>query len=190
MPTHLRPLACLLLLSAAGCGSLAGHPLVKEAAEEARVNARVAEALGTPVECGTSIRGKANETDGIAALEFDAKGPKGAGVIVVEGKKTRDEWGVQKLVLRPAGAAVWRRRLDGVDAVSAAPWKNEAAGGTTTTSGATRAHKTPGNQGRDRRRVFAIGRPALGVPRWGSWWACCGRLSCDLGPPGGAAAWS
>jgi len=105
VPTHLRPLACLLLLSAAGCGSLAGHPLVKEAAEEARVNARVAEALGTPVECGTSIRGKANETDGIAALEFDAKGPKGAGVIVVEGKKTRDEWGVQKLVLRPAGAA-------------------------------------------------------------------------------------
>jgi len=72
--------ACLLVPLAVGCGSLAGHPLVKEAVEEMRVNTRVAEMLGAPVECGTAIRGTANETDGIASLEFDVKGPKGAGV--------------------------------------------------------------------------------------------------------------
>jgi hypothetical protein len=100
-----RLLACLLLPVAVGCGSLSGHPLVKQATEEMRVNARVAEALGAPVECGTTIRGTANETDGIASLEFDVKGPKGTGIAKVEGKKTKAEWGVTHLELRPAGGA-------------------------------------------------------------------------------------
>lgn len=101
----LRLLVCLLLPVAVGCGRLSGHPLVKEAAEEMRVNARVAEVVGTPVECGTAIRGTANETDGIATLEFDVKGPKGTGVAKVEGKKTKATWGVTHLELRPAGGA-------------------------------------------------------------------------------------
>jgi hypothetical protein len=104
MPSSFRRLACLILIGTAGCGRLAGHPLVKEAAEEVRANTRVAEVLGTPVDCGTSIRGQANETDGIATLEFDAKGPKGAGIVVVEGKKTSNQWGVTKLELRPSGS--------------------------------------------------------------------------------------
>ena len=99
-----RLLACLLLLAAAGCNRLAKHPLVVEATEEVRTNARVTEQLGTPVTCGPAIRGTANEVDGIAALQFDAAGPKGKGVVVVEGKKTRDEWGITLLELRPAGA--------------------------------------------------------------------------------------
>ncbi|MFN9368294.1 MAG: cytochrome c oxidase assembly factor Coa1 family protein [Planctomycetia bacterium] len=103
MHRRIHLVACLLVPLAVGCGSLAGHPLVKEAVEEMRVNTRVAEMLGAPVECGTAIRGTANETDGIASLEFDVKGPKGAGVAKVEGKKTKAEWGVTHLELRPAG---------------------------------------------------------------------------------------
>jgi hypothetical protein len=91
-----------MLAAAAGCRRLAQHPLVQEAAAEVRGNARVAELLGSPVSCGTSIRGTANETDGIAALQFDAAGPKGKGEVAVEGKKTRGEWGVTMLELRPA----------------------------------------------------------------------------------------
>ena len=104
MSIVLRISACLVLLLVAGCGRLASHPLVKEAADEVRANARVAATLGTPVECGTAVRGTANETDGIATLQFDVKGPKAAGVVVVEGKKTKNEWGVTLLELRPAGA--------------------------------------------------------------------------------------
>lgn len=103
---HSVPLfVCLFVPLAVGCGSLSGHPLVKEAAEELRVNARVAAALGGPVECGTTIRGTANETDGIATLEFDVTGPKQKGVAKVEGKKTKAVWGVTLLELRPAGGA-------------------------------------------------------------------------------------
>lgn len=91
-----------MLAAVAGCRRLAEHPLVKEAAAEVLSNARVAEILGSPVTCGTSIRGTANETDGIAALQFDASGSKGKGEVAVEGKKTRGEWGVTMLELRPA----------------------------------------------------------------------------------------
>jgi hypothetical protein len=107
MPVHspLRLVACILALGAIGCNRLATHPLVAEATEELRANDRVAEALGKPVECGPTIRGTANEVDGIAAIQFDARGPKGTGLVVVEGKKTRGEWGVTLLELRPTGAA-------------------------------------------------------------------------------------
>lgn len=92
----------VVLLSATGCRPLSQHPLVKEAVEEVRGNARVAQALGSPVTCGTAVRGTANETDGIAAMQFDASGPNGKGEIAVEGKKTKGEWGVTMLELRPA----------------------------------------------------------------------------------------
>jgi hypothetical protein len=100
-----RPLvhgiACLLLV--VGCRPLSQHPLVKEATDEVRGNARVTELLGSPVACSTSVRGTANETDGIAMLQFDVSGSKGKGVVAVEGKKTAGEWGVTMLELRPAG---------------------------------------------------------------------------------------
>jgi hypothetical protein len=92
---------CLLLL--AGCRPLSQHPIVKEAADEVRGNTRVADVLGGPVDCSTSVRGTANETDGIAMLQFDVTGPKGKGVVVVEGKKTAGAWGVTMLELRPNG---------------------------------------------------------------------------------------
>ena len=92
----------VVLLAGAGCRPLSQHPIVKEAMEEVRSNARVAGVLGGPVTCGTAIRGTANETDGIAALQFDVSGSSGKGEIAVEGKKTKGEWGVTMLELRPS----------------------------------------------------------------------------------------
>lgn len=93
------------LLLFAGCSRLASHPLVNTAKEEVSRNDRVAVVLGAPVEFSPAITGRANETDGIAAIQFEARGPKGAGVVVVEGKKLGAEWGVTLLELRPAGGA-------------------------------------------------------------------------------------
>ncbi|MEI6504602.1 MAG: cytochrome c oxidase assembly factor Coa1 family protein [Planctomycetota bacterium] len=93
-----------VILFAAGCRPLSQHPIVVEAIEEVRGNTRVADVLGAPVTCSTAVRGTANETDGIASLQFDASGSKSKGVVAVEGKKTRDEWGVTMLELRPTGS--------------------------------------------------------------------------------------
>jgi len=112
-----KPVAALLLsavavVGAGGCRRLAEHPLVHEAVEEVTGNARVAETLGAPVSCSSSVRGTANETDGIAMLQFDVTGPKGAGIVVVEGKKTRNEWGVTHLELRPAAGDILKLTAD------------------------------------------------------------------------------
>ncbi len=98
-------LTLVVLATAVGCGRLHEHPLVVEATEEVVINPRVAETLGAPVSCSRRISGTANETDGIAHLEFEATGAKATGTVVVEGKKTRGAWGVNKLVVQPAGAA-------------------------------------------------------------------------------------
>jgi len=89
----------------AGCGRLSSHPLVNVAKEEVSRNDRVTAVLGAPVEFGRSVSGRANETDGIAAIQFEARGSKGTGVVVVEGKKLGSEWGVTLLELRPGGGA-------------------------------------------------------------------------------------
>jgi len=97
--------ACALLLCAAGCGRLSSHPVVMGAKKEVTRNARVLDLLAGPggaIECSSTVTGRANETDGIAAMQFDASGPNGKGAIAVEGKKTKGEWGVTMLELRPA----------------------------------------------------------------------------------------
>ena len=96
-------LGILGLSLAMGCGRLSSHPLVRTAKEEVARNDRVAALLGTPVEFSPSVTGRANETDGIAGIQFEARGPKGTGVVVVEGKKLGTEWGVTLLEVRPAG---------------------------------------------------------------------------------------
>lgn len=88
-----------------GCGRLSSHPLVPVAKEEISTNPRVAELLAGPggkVECGSAVTGRANEADGVAALEFEARGPRGRGTVLVEGKKLGTSWGVTRLELRPA----------------------------------------------------------------------------------------
>lgn len=100
----LLPVPALILVAAAiGCGRLHEHPLVREATTEVTANKRVADALGSPVSCSQKVSGTANETDGIAHLEFEAKGSKASGTVVVEGRKTKGEWGVTLLDLEPAG---------------------------------------------------------------------------------------
>ncbi len=100
----LRAATVLTLCLIAGCGRLSSHPLVAVAKDEVARNARVAAILGTPVEFSPTITGRANETDGIAAIQFEARGPKGVGIVAVEGKKLGAEWGVTLLELRPAGS--------------------------------------------------------------------------------------
>jgi hypothetical protein len=97
-------IATLLCIVGVGCGRLANHPIVGLAKEEVTNNPRVVELLGAPVECLPTITGRANETDGIAAMQFEARGPKGSGLVVVEGKKLGNDWGVTLLELRPQGS--------------------------------------------------------------------------------------
>jgi len=98
----LRTAAILALVFLAGCNRLSTHPLVAVAKDEVARNARVAAVLGAPVEFSPAITGRANETDGIAAIQFEARGPKGGGIVAVEGKKLGRDWGVTLLELRPA----------------------------------------------------------------------------------------
>jgi len=99
-------------LAAAGCSRLADHPLVREGVGEVTVNDRVADTLGSPVECSRTVTGSANEVDGIAMLQFEASGPKGRGMVAVEGRKTGNEWGVTHLELRPAGGEILKLTAD------------------------------------------------------------------------------
>jgi hypothetical protein len=90
-------------VAAIGCGRHDRHPIVVVAIEELATNERAAEALGGPITRTTPVTGSASDTDGIAALQFDVKGPKGAGVVVVEGKRVGGEWGVTSLEVRMPG---------------------------------------------------------------------------------------
>lgn len=77
-----------------------------DAKAEIERNARVLAVLAGPggkVTCSPKVTGRANETDGIAAMEFEVTGPKGRGTVVVEGKKLGNEWSVTRLELRPEG---------------------------------------------------------------------------------------
>jgi hypothetical protein len=92
-------LAALLCL--AGCGRLGSHPIVTAAKEEVSRNPGAVELLGESIEFSPKVTGRANETDGIAAMQFEAKGAKASATVVVEGKKLGDEWGVTLLEVRP-----------------------------------------------------------------------------------------
>ena len=98
----------LTVVLSVGCGQLSSHPVVVEAQQEITRNARVIELLAGPggtVVCSQAVTGRANETDGIAAMEFEASGPKGRGTVIVEGHKLGKDWGVTRLELRPASGA-------------------------------------------------------------------------------------
>ena len=88
------------VMSLVGCGKLSKHPIVSVAVEEITTNPKVAEALGEPITCSSSVSGSSRETDGVALLQFDAIGIKGTGLVVVEGKKLGNEWGITALEIR------------------------------------------------------------------------------------------
>ena len=93
----------LLSLVTIGCRRLADHPLVDMAKEEVSLNQRARELLGEPINWSGGITGRANEVDGLAAMQIPVSGPRNSGVVVVEGKKFDDEWGVTVLEIRPNG---------------------------------------------------------------------------------------
>ena len=95
--TLLTALFCLV-----GCSRLGSHPLVTAAKEEVARNPAARDLLGDSIEFSEKVTGRANETDGIAAMQFEATGAKAAATVVVEGKKLGDEWGVTLLEVRPA----------------------------------------------------------------------------------------
>ena len=93
-----------LLLLGTGCSRIGDHPLVNAAKEEVTLNERSHALLGQPLKWPGPVTGRANEVDGIAAMQIPVNGPKLAGTVVVEGKKFGDEWGVTLLEVRPDGA--------------------------------------------------------------------------------------
>jgi len=95
----------LCMAAVSGCHRLSQHPLVVVAVEEVTNNARVIAVIGKPIACSSAITGRPNETDGIAALQFQATGTKGSGLVVVEGKKLGTDWGITLLEFRPADNA-------------------------------------------------------------------------------------
>ena len=84
-----------------GCGRIANHPLVTMAKEEVVINNRSQEFLGEPITWKGTVTGRANEVDGIAAMQIPVAGQKAAATVIVEGKKFGDEWGVTLLEIRP-----------------------------------------------------------------------------------------
>lgn len=100
----LRPITLLAaMLCLAGCSRLGSHPIVSAAKDEVARNPRVIDVLGGAIQFSPTVTGRANETDGIAAMQFEARGSKAAGTVIVEGKKLGKEWGVTLLEVRPAG---------------------------------------------------------------------------------------
>jgi hypothetical protein len=100
------PALLAAVVSLVGCNRLANHPIVPVAREEVSKNPRVVDLLAGPggtVQCGSAVTGRASDTDGVATLQFEARGPRGQGTVVVEGKKVGAEWGVTRLELQPAG---------------------------------------------------------------------------------------
>jgi hypothetical protein len=93
-------LLCMTLVLS-GCGRIANHPLVNMAKEEVAINNRSQTFLGKPITWKGTVTGRANEVDGIAAMQIPVVGSKAAATVIVEGKKFGDEWGVTLLEIRP-----------------------------------------------------------------------------------------
>lgn len=91
---------CMTLVLS-GCGRIANHPLVNMAKEEVAINNRSQAFLGKPITWKGTVTGRANEVDGIAAMQIPVVGSKVAATVIVEGKKFGDEWGVTLLEIRP-----------------------------------------------------------------------------------------
>ena len=94
--------AAILLSLAGGCSRLGDHPLVAAAKEEVGLNERSQTLLGQPLTWPGTVTGRANEVDGLAAMQIPVSGPKQTAMVIVEGKKFGGEWSVTLLEVRPA----------------------------------------------------------------------------------------
>ena len=91
-----------------------------EAVARAKADPAVIEALGTPIEEGFMVSGQISETgpSGTADMSIPLRGPRGAGTLYVEAKKSAGRWEYQRLVFEVGGT---RRRIDLLGAAAPAP---------------------------------------------------------------------
>jgi hypothetical protein len=72
-----------------------------------RIDPRVREVLGEPIEPAFLVSGNVNVTNGAghAELTYDVSGPKGTATVVVNADKAGGEWTFNTLEVRPSGGA-------------------------------------------------------------------------------------
>jgi hypothetical protein len=81
-------------------GLMTSSDVYRQALMIAQANPAVVEALGTPIKAGYFTSGSYRTTgpSGSAELAIPVSGPKGAGTIYLEARKSADEWTFTKLV--------------------------------------------------------------------------------------------
>jgi hypothetical protein len=86
-------------------GAMKSSDVYKGAVSLAASDARVVEALGTPLQTGWWLSGNikiVNDT-GTADLTIPLSGPRGKGSLAVKATKDGGAWEYQRLILRPEG---------------------------------------------------------------------------------------
>ena len=87
-------LAFIAILLSLAIGFIKSSTVYKEPVAMAKVNPSVVEAMGTPIEEGLFVTGKANieGPSGNAAISIPISGPKGKGTIYVVATKSAGRW--------------------------------------------------------------------------------------------------
>ena len=115
------PTGCLLVVLLVGAfvasifffvfSMMKSNDAYQHSMDVARHDARVVAALGTPIEEGWFVSGSFDESGGSGQAQFSipVSGPKGAGTIYVEARKSAGEWRYSTLVLEVDGSG---KRVD------------------------------------------------------------------------------
>ncbi len=82
-------------------GMMKNSTAYSEALERARANPAVSASLGTPIEEGFFVSGNVSESgpSGEAELSIPISGPRGAGTIYLEARKSAGAWTFSRLVV-------------------------------------------------------------------------------------------
>ena len=115
------PTGCLLMVLLVGAfiatifffvfSMMKSNDAYQHSMEVARHDPRVAAALGQPIEEGWFVSGSFDESGGSGQAQFSipVSGPKGAGTLHVEARKSAGEWRYSTLVLEVGGSG---KRVD------------------------------------------------------------------------------
>jgi len=84
-------------------GAMRSTTVYKQARDRALTDARVAAALGTPVEAGWWITGSIHEGNGtgVATIKFPISGPRGKATVDADATIERDSWTYSRLIVHP-----------------------------------------------------------------------------------------
>src|SRR3954462_3571589 len=88
-------------------GALKSTDTYKTAVSRAKSDARVQQAIGTPIETGWLVSGSTNVTagSGSSELTIPIEGPRGKANIYVVATKSAGEWEYSKMVVKVEGSA-------------------------------------------------------------------------------------